>query len=191
MDSSKFEANILKEHDDMFPTSFINCVENGVGWLCFHNGITYQTSLVVKTDKMIYNTSDSDILKIGLIDTSKPLSGLTYYGINKVEENADTINGNTTYLISAKYQTPAGIKLTIIPFQFYQPSKEPSDDNLKEFSSEWFDKFFKELDPIWKSKSGLNIQESINYVKGKVDNNALGNYYTKQESDDKYKPKSE
>ena len=182
MSTSNFEAKILTEHQDKFPPSFIKCIEEGTGWLCFHNGITYQTSLVVKTDKVIYNTSDADIVKIGLIDTSKPLSGLTYFGVNKVEEVNDTINGNTTFVVSAKYQTPVGIKLTIIPFQFYKPVTVPEVPPVEQFSNEWFGLFVKALDTLVKDKLGVTIDEAIEYVKSKADRTELENYYPKEDT---------
>lgn len=190
MTTSKLEATILKEHEDKFPVSFIKCIEEGTSWLCIHNGITYQSSLVVKTDKVLYNTSDSDILKIGLIDTAKPLSGLVYYGVSRVDEVNDTVSGGITFMVSSKYQTPVGIKVNIIPFKYYEPSNVPEEEPIEEFSEKWFETLVQKADPILKAKLGMNVQEAIDYIKAKANQTELSNYYTKEEADNKFTAKS-
>ena len=208
MSNCKYEANILKECQHDLPPSFINCVREGTGWLCFHNGITYQTFVVVKTDKLIYNTADADLIKIGLIDTDKPLTGLTYYGVKEVEAVEDSISGEVTFKVSAKYKTPVGIKVTLIPVKFYLPNKDttlpetpeepkpenpdpeqpnpetpkpdpevpptepdtkPETDQVPQFTPEWFEAYLKAASPLLKEHIGMDISETVEYIKGKVD----------------------
>lgn len=122
----KYHADLLAKYKDIFPQTFIECIRAGVTWLCSHNGITYQTSTMIKTDKVVYSP-DAGILKIGLIDVDKPLSGLSYYDVKKVTEAIDNVSGNTTFTVELNYKTPVGIKVTIIPIRYFDPKYKPKD----------------------------------------------------------------
>ena len=119
------EADILSKYDDVFPTEFIEAVREGVSWLCSHNGITYQTSIMVASDKIIYNTANASILRIGLVDVNNPLTGLTYYEVKSIEKETDTISGNAIFTVKLKYTTPMGITVTLLPIMFYDANLKP------------------------------------------------------------------
>ena len=117
----QMHADLLSKYSDMFPVTFIDSIRHGVSWLCNHNGITYQTSTMIKTDVTVYAASNPGILRIGLIDLDRPLSGLTYFNVRKVEEIVDSVSGNTTFKVELEYKTPVGIVVTLIPILYFEP----------------------------------------------------------------------
>lgn len=118
-------ADILSKYSDIYPKEFIECVRNGVSWLCTHNNIVYQSSVMIASDKLVYNTPGNSILRIGLIDTTKPLSGLTYYEVLSVETSTDSVSGQVVFNLKCKYTTPMGLSITIIPIMYFDPSVKP------------------------------------------------------------------
>lgn len=118
-------ADILSKYKDLFPELFVESVRQGVSWLCTHNNITYQTSIMIASDKVVYNTPNSSILRIGLIDTARPLSGLTYYEVVSVEETTDDVSGALVFTIKMKYTTPMGLTVTLIPIKYFNPKETP------------------------------------------------------------------
>lgn len=120
----KVHADLLAKYKDMFPESFIECIRAGVSWLCTHNGLTYQTSTLIKTDNTVYS-ADASVLKIGLIDVDKPLSGISYYDVKKVVESIDNVSDNITFSIESTYIRPIGIKVSLIPIKYFDPRFKP------------------------------------------------------------------
>ena len=118
---TQIHADLLSKYSDMFPVTFIDSIRHGVTWLCNHNGITYQTSTMIKTDVTVYAASNPGILRIGLIDLDRPLSGLTYFDVRKVEEVIDSVSGNTTFKVELEYKTPVGIVVSLIPILYFEP----------------------------------------------------------------------
>lgn len=112
-------ANILAKFQDLFPSHFIDAVREGCSWLCTHNNITYQTSIMVASDRVIVDTPSASILRVGLIDTIKPLSGLTYYDVVSVTETTDKISNQVVFTVKMKYNTPMGLTITLIPYNYY------------------------------------------------------------------------
>lgn len=131
MDSSSV-ADILSKYSDIYPKEFVDCVRKGVSWLCMHNNIVYQSSLSVVTDKFVYNTPGNSVLRIGLIDTTNPLSGLTYYEVISVESSNDEVSGKIVFKLKTKYNTPMGISVTIIPIIHFDPEFKPNVYNKQE-----------------------------------------------------------
>lgn len=123
----QYEASLLEKYD-AFPTSFIECVKNGVSWLITHNGITYQSSTMVATDTIVYETNKTNILRIGLINVDKPLSGLTYYEVRTIKEELDSVSGNTIYRVELNYTAPVGIKVVMVPVKYYNPYENSNED---------------------------------------------------------------
>lgn len=119
------EADILSKYKDMFPEEFIESVRKGVSWLCTHNNITYQTSIMVASDRVLYNTAGSSVLRLGLINTNSPLSGLTYYEVKSIEVAKDEVSGSTIFNIKAKYDTPMGITVMLVPIIYFDPEVAP------------------------------------------------------------------
>lgn len=116
-------TNLFKEHEVMYPDSFVKCVKAGATWLATHSNISYQTAVMMRTDNMLYANSGSELIRIGLIDVDRPLSGLTFYDIIKVEETRDTATNNIIFRIKAKYKTPLGIELLLIPIAYFNPDQ--------------------------------------------------------------------
>ena len=125
------EADTLSKYESLYPKSFIECVRQGCTWLANHNNITYQTSTLVRTDAAIYSTSGSGVLKVGLIDTDKPTSGLTQYDVSSVTESKDSVSGSTIYTVKCSYKTPMGLTVTLIPVVYFDPNEE---NNNKTYS---------------------------------------------------------
>lgn len=121
---SKYEASLLEKYRDMFPNAFIECVKNGVTWLANHNGLTYQTSALISTDNVVYEANKSSILKIGLINVDKPLSGMQYYSVRSMIEEKDSISGNTIFKVKLDYTAPVGIEIMMIPIAYFSPYAE-------------------------------------------------------------------
>ena len=121
---SKYEASLLEKYRDMFPNAFIECVKNGVTWLANHNGLTYQTSALISTDNVVYEANKSSILKIGLINVDKPLSGMQYYSVRSMVEEKDSISGNTIFKVKLDYTAPVGIEIMMIPIAYFSPYAE-------------------------------------------------------------------
>lgn len=117
------EIDILNKYKDLFPDSFLKCIQQGCTWLAVHNNITYQTTTMVRTDANIYVNSGSTALRIGIIDTDQPLAGLNFYDVLAVGESVDNITGNTVFNIKARYKTPMGIEFTLIPIKYYTPNE--------------------------------------------------------------------
>lgn len=200
------EADILSKYDDVFPTEFIEAVREGVSWLCSHNGITYQTSIMVASDKIIYNTANASILRIGLVDVNNPLTGLTYYEVKSIEKETDTISGNTIFTVKLKYTTPMGITVTLLPIMFYDANLKPDI-----YTKEQVDALIKELttkiDAITPadSKTVLDLATRVNecvtkddlttalvdYVKNTDLTTNLANYQTTTVADGKYATKTD
>lgn len=141
MELCNIHADLLSKYKDMFPKAFIDSIRAGVSWLCSHNGITYQTSTLIKTDKIVYSP-DSGILKIGLIDVDRPLTGLSYYDVKKVTEAIDNVSGKTTFNVELNYKTPIGIKVVLIPFKYFDPKFKPE---LTFYTKDEMDTKIKEL----------------------------------------------
>lgn len=116
------EISLLHKYKDMFPASFINCIETGTSWLCSHNNITYQSSVTFRTDAFIYGSSGTGLLQLAVIDIDRPFSGLKYFDIISVEDSKDDITGNPTFKIKVKYTTPLGLNVVLVPIQYYVPS---------------------------------------------------------------------
>jgi hypothetical protein len=125
------EADALSNYESLYPKSFIECIRQGCTWLANHNNITYQTSTLVRTDATIYSTSGSGVLKVGLIDTDRPTTGLTQYDVSSVTESKDSVSGSTIYTVKCLYKTPMGLKLTLIPIVYFDPNEE---NNNKTYS---------------------------------------------------------
>ena len=121
---SKYEASLLEKYRDMFPNAFIECVKNGVTWLANHNGLTYQTSALISTDNVVYEANKSSILKIGLINVDKPLSGMQYYSVRSIVEEKDSISGNIIFKVKLDYTAPVGIEIIMIPIAYFSPYAE-------------------------------------------------------------------
>lgn len=121
---SKYEASLLEKYKDMFPNAFVECVKNGVTWLANHNGLTYQTSALISTDNVVYEANKSSILKIGLINVDKPLSGMQYYSVRSMVEEKDSISGNTIFKVKLDYTAPVGIEIMMIPIAYFSPYAE-------------------------------------------------------------------
>lgn len=119
-------TNLFKEHEFMYPSSFVKCVKAGATWLASHSNITYQTSVMMRTDSVLYANSGSELIRLGLIDLDKPLSGLTFYDITNVTESRDDATGNIIFRAKCKYKTPLGIDLFLIPIAYFNP------DTIKE-----------------------------------------------------------
>lgn len=136
------QADILDKYTDVFPDSFIESVRKGVSWLCTHNNITYQTSIMVASSNLIYNTSGQSILRIGLINTDKPLEGLTYYEVESIEATRDQISNNIVFNTKLKYKTPMGINVTLVPITYFDPEKQ---EEKNYYTIEEVDNIVKEL----------------------------------------------
>lgn len=121
---SKYEASLLEKYSSMFPLAFIECVKNGVTWLANHNGLTYQTSALISTDNVVYEANKNSILKIGLINVDKPLSGMSYYSVRSIIEEKDSISGNTIFKVKLDYTAPVGIEIMMIPISYFSPYAE-------------------------------------------------------------------
>lgn len=121
---SKYEASLLEKYSSMFPLAFIECVKNGVTWLANHNGLTYQTSALISTDNVVYEANKNSILKIGLINVDKPLSGMSYYSVRSILEEKDSISGNTIFKVKLDYTAPVGIEIMMIPISYFSPYAE-------------------------------------------------------------------
>lgn len=115
------EADILNKYQDVFPSEFIEAVRKGVSWLCTHNNITYQTSIMVASDRVIYNTAGSSVLRIGLINVNLPLTGLTYYEVKSIEVAKDEVSGNIIFNVKMKYDTPMGLTVSLVPITYFDP----------------------------------------------------------------------
>lgn len=118
------EADILNKYKDIFPVEFVEAVRKGVSWLCTHNNITYQTSIMVASDRVLYNTAGTSVLRIGLINTDLPLTGLTYYEVKSIEVSKDEVSNNTVFTVKMKYTTPIGITVTLVPITYFNPEVE-------------------------------------------------------------------
>ena len=118
------EADILNKYKDIFPVEFVEAVRKGVSWLCTHNNITYQTSIMVASDRVLYNTAGTSVLRIGLINTDLPLTGLTYYEVKSIEVSKDEVSNNTVFTVKMKYNTPIGITVTLVPITYFNPEVE-------------------------------------------------------------------
>ena len=145
------EADILSKYQDVFPQEFIESVRKGVSWLCTHNNITYQTSIMVASDRVLYNTAGTSVLRIGLINTDLPLTGLTYYEVKSIEVAKDEVSGSTVFNVKMKYTTPMGLTITLVPIIYFDP----------------------EVAPEFYSKSEIDIK--LNELKELIDNKADGN----------------
>lgn len=124
---SDAQINLLCKYKDMFPASFVECIRQGVSWLCNHNNITYQSALAFRSDAFIYETSGSGLLQLGVIDTEKPLGGLNYYDIVKIEESKDSITGNIVFKVKLKYTTPLGLNAVLVPIKYFIPNEKKVD----------------------------------------------------------------
>lgn len=123
------EADALSNYSSLYPEAFTECVREGCTWLANHDNITYQTSTLVRTDSVIYSNSGSGILKIGLIDTSKPTGGLTQYDVLSITESKDSVSGSTIFIAKCAYKTPLGITVTLVPIKYFDPYDDGSDDS--------------------------------------------------------------
>lgn len=129
------EADILSKYKDIFPAEFIESVRKGVSWLCTHNNITYQTSIMVASDRILYNTAGSSVLRIGLINTDAPLTGLTYYEVKSIEVTRDEISNSVIFNVKMKYNTPMGINVVLVPITYFDPEVAPDVYNKAEIDS--------------------------------------------------------
>lgn len=125
---SKYEASLLEKYNGMFPAAFIECIKNGVTWLANHNGITYQTSALIATDSTVYESNKGSILKIGLIDVSRPLAGVSYYSVRSMTEEKDSVNGNTIFKVKLDYTAPIGIEIMMIPITYFSPYSQDGSE---------------------------------------------------------------
>lgn len=153
------EADILSKYQDMFPSEFIESVRKGVSWLCTHNNITYQTSIMVASDRVLYNTAGSSVLRIGLINTDLPLTGLTYYEVKSIEVAKDEVSGSTIFNVKMKYTTPMGINVSLVPIIYFDPEIAPEF-----YSKSEIDNKFKELSDL--------INTNKEAIEGKADASA-------------------
>lgn len=125
------EYDILSKYKNLFPDTFLNCIKEGCTWLANHNNITYQTTIMVRTDNNIYNNSGSTALRLGLIDNNNPLSGLNFYDVLAVVEITDNTTGNTVFKIKTNYKTPMGLELILIPIKYIIPTIK--EEEVKEY----------------------------------------------------------
>lgn len=120
-------TKVLQQHESQFPESFVKCVQLGATWLAVHSNISYQTSVMVRTDAMLYNKSGSELIRVGLIDVDKPLTGLTFYDVLSIVETKDEPTNNTIYEVKLKYKTPLGITVLLIPITYFNPAEQHID----------------------------------------------------------------
>lgn len=157
------QADILSKFGNIYPESFVNCVREGVTWLANHNNLTYQTSTVIRTDAVIYDKSGSGVLKLGLVDDSKPTTGTTFYDVLSVKEVKDLVNGSTIFTVKTSYKTPTGLELTLIPIKYFNPNKETVVEDKKVNTESYT---IKEVDELIKT-----LAEQLENVKTLVNNN--------------------
>ena len=124
------QALILEQYKDVIPDNFRKCVEHGCTWLASHNNITYQTSVMIRTDADIYEGSGSGILRIGLRDSDYPTKDVVFQDVIKITETADNFTGKTVFDVELTYKTPMGIKVKLIPILYFNPSEV--EDTKKE-----------------------------------------------------------
>lgn len=172
------ECDILSKYTDVFPEEFIKSVENGVSWLCVHNNIAYQTSIMVASDKVLYNTSGSSVLRVGLINTDSPLSGLTYYEVKSIEVGTDEVSGKLVFNVKMKYNTPMGLSVVLIPITYFELDKQ--DDS---YSKAEIDALIKELKDSVETKADAQVtNELVNGIYMQLDNVANNESVTKLEN---------
>ena len=160
---SDYEASLLEKYCDAFPRSFVECVRAGCTWLVTHNGLTYQTSALLGTDDVIYENTKSSILKMGLINVDKPLTGKTPYSVRTIKEEKDSVSGNTIYKAKLDYVAPVGIEVTLVPVQYFDPY---ADVTLNYYTKDEVDGVLNEV------KSG--VDEKNIKLKEEVDNKLSG-----------------
>lgn len=124
-------TNLFKDHEVMYPSTFVKCVKAGATWLATHSNISYQTSVMMRTDNMLYANSGSELIRVGLIDINKPLSGLTFFDLLSVTETRDSGTGNIIFRCKAKYNTPMGIEFMLVPIAYFNPDAI-SEEKCKE-----------------------------------------------------------
>lgn len=118
------QAFLLEQYKDVFPDNFIKCIKKGCTWLANHNNMTYQTSVMIRTDAEIYEGSGSCILRIGLRDNDFPTKDIIFWDVLKVIETTDGFTGKTVFDVELSYKTPMGIKVKFIPILYFNPSEE-------------------------------------------------------------------
>lgn len=186
-------ADLLSKYGDMFPSSFVESIRCGVSWLCTHNGITYQTSTMIKTDETVYATTNPGVLRIGLIDAEKPLTGLSYYDVKKVEEQTDNVSGKIVFKVELAYKTPLGIIVNLIPFLYFDPNHNPK--NIY-YTKDEIDMLFAQTNTVIKAKANIvdvYDKEEIDAKLAEVGGDTsvdLSNYYNKSEVDTKLSEKA-
>lgn len=121
------DESLLVKFSKMFPTTFVECIKQGVTWLCNHNGISYQSSIMIKTDNTVYATLSPSILRVGLIDVDQPLKPVVYYDVRNVVEAKDSVNGHTIYDVELDYKYPVGIKVSLVPIFYFEPRLKLED----------------------------------------------------------------
>lgn len=117
------QALILEQYKDVIPDNFRKCVQRGCTWLANHNNITYQTSVMIRTDAEIYEGSGSGILRIGLKDSDYPTKDVIFQDVIKITETTDNYTGRTVFDVELTYKTPMGIKVKLIPILYFNPSE--------------------------------------------------------------------
>ena len=196
------EASVLSQCPSLYPSSFVSCVNEGVSWLASHNGITYYTSIMVATDATVTSKSGS-LVRIGLIDIDRPLSGLVYYEVLSIAESVDSVSSATVYKVKLKYKSPLGIEISLYPFTYYNATLNSDsyytatevDAKIEELQSTITE--LKEAISNISSSGSADIDLSKyvtsdtlsttleGYVTSDVLNTSLENYYTKEEVDTK------
>ena len=196
------EASVLSQCPSLYPSSFVSCVNEGVSWLASHNGITYYTSIMVATDATVTSKSGS-LVRIGLIDIDRPLSGLVYYEVLSISESVDSVSSATVYKVKLKYKSPLGIEISLYPFTYYNATLNSDsyytatevDAKIEELQSTITE--LKEAISNISSSGSADIDLSKyvtsdtlsttleGYVTSDVLNTSLENYYTKEEVDTK------
>ena len=196
------EASVLSQCPSLYPSSFVSCVNEGVSWLASHNGITYYTSIMVATDATVTSKSGS-LVRIGLIDIDRPLSGLVYYEVLNISESVDSVSSATVYKVKLKYKSPLGIEISLYPFTYYNATLNSDsyytatevDAKIEELQSTITE--LKEAISNISSSGSADIDLSKyvtsdtlsatleGYVTSDVLNTSLENYYTKEEVDTK------
>ena len=172
------ECDILSKYADVFPEEFIKSVEKGVSWLCTHNNITYQTSIMVASDRVLYNTAGSSVLRIGLINTESPLSGLTYYEVKSIEVGSDEVSGNLVFNVKMKYNTPMGISVVLVPITYFELEK---DEEV--YSKSEIDALIKELKDTIDTKADAQVtNDLVNGIYTQLENSVNSETVTKLET---------
>ena len=150
---------------ELYSPEFIDAINQDCVWLVQHDIIQYKTDIMVTTS----STSNS-VIKISLLEcfpsTSRFNFNTNYYDVIEATPITDHL-GSLTFKLKCKFNTPAGVTVTVLPLKPYDKVNMLQAKNEVDYIKESpiYQKLLKERDELLHKIKYVQTEIAYNQMK--------------------------